>query len=368
VWQRILTLSVKEFFAALRDPKTRFLLIVAPLLQLLVFTHAVTQEARNVPLGVLNQDWGRYSTELVARFRGAPYTFSEVVPLDGVAEAERALAARRVLAVLHVGPTFSRDLAAGRPATVQLLLDGRKANAAQLVQGYAAAVVAQFNDDLAAGSAPTAGAVVARVWFNPNLEATWNSVPTLVAALSMTIGLMVTALSVARERELGTFDQLLVSPLSPAEIVAGKTLPALAIGLAQGTLSLAVGVLVYRIPLTGSLGLLYLSLTVFLASIVGVGLFVSSLVTTQQQAILGAFVFMVPALLLSGFATPVENMPDWLQTVTLLDPLRHFLVVVKGVFLKAMPADEVLRRTAPMALIALATLSAATWLFRRRLE
>ena len=206
------------------------------------------------------------------------------------------------------------------------------------------------------------------LWFNPNLEPTWSTVPGLVAILTTLMGVMVTALSVARERELGTFEQLLVSPLSPAEVIVGKTLPALLLGVAEASGMVLVGVLVFRVPLTGSLGLLYLAMVVYLAAVIGIGLFVSSLAKTQQQAILGAFVFMVPAMLLSGFASPVENMPDWLQTVTLANPIRHFMVIAKGVFLKAMPAAEVVRNLVPLVLIAAVTLSAASWLFRRRME
>ena len=210
--------------------------------------------------------------------------------------------------------------------------------------------------------------MVARVWFNPDQDALWSTVPSLLAILVALEGLMVTALSVARERELGTFEQLLVSPLSPAEIVIGKTIPAMLIGLGEGTLVLAVATLYFRVPLTGSLWLLYAGMTAYLLAVVGVGLFISSLALTQQQAILGTFAFMVPMVLLSGFASPIENMPDWLQTATLANPLRHFIVIVKGVFLKAMPARDVLHNLWPLTILALLTFSAATWLFRRRTE
>ena len=205
-----------------------------------------------------------------------------------------------------------------------------------------------------------------RAWFNPNLDALWSTVPSLVAILVALEGLMVTGLSVARERELGTFEQLLVSPLSPGEIVLGKTVPAFLIGVGEGTLMMAVAVFVFRVPLTGSVPLLYGAMAVFLLAVIGIGLFISSLAATQQQAILGTFSCMVPMMLLSGFASPVENMPDWMQTLTLANPIRHFIVIVKGVFLKAMPAGDVLRTMGPLFPIAAVTLTAATWLFRRR--
>jgi ABC-2 type transport system permease protein len=366
---RIRSLVVKELLALVRDPRGRFILIVPPLVQMLVFTFAATQEVKNVPVAVLNKDYGVHARDLVARIEGSP-NFSRVVHLRSDAEVAAAIDSRAVLMVVHIGADFSRDVAAGRPAKVQLLLDGRRSNAAQLVAGYAGEIVARYGAEVAADrhAPPPSSEVVSRVWFNPNLEPTWSTVPGLVAILTTTIGLMVTALSVARERELGTFEQLLVSPLSPAEIIVGKTLPALLIGIAEASGMVLVGVLVFQVPLTGSLGLLYLGMVVYLGAVIGIGLFVSSLAKTQQQAILGAFVFMVPAILLSGFASPIENMPDWLQTLTLANPVRHFMVISKGVFLKNMPAVEVVRNLLPLVLIAAVTLSAASWLFRRRME
>jgi ABC-2 type transport system permease protein len=367
--QRILSLIVKELLAAWRDPRGRFILIVPPLVQMLVFTFAATQEVKNVRMAVFNEDYGTAARDLVARFEGSP-NFAEVRHLGGAAEIAPAVESYRVLLVLHIGPEFSRELAARRPAPVQLILDGRRSNAAQLVSGYAQDILDRYERELAAGrrGPPPPSVVVARVWFNPNLETTWNSVPSLVVILTTLMGLVVTALSVARERELGTFEQLLVSPLRPVEIIVGKTVPALLIGLVEATAMIGVGVWAFRVPLHGSVALLYASIGVYLAAVIGVGLFISSLARTQQQAILGAFVFLVPAVTLSGFASPIENMPDWLQWATLANPLRHFLVIVKGLFLKDLSAPEVLRNLWPLAVIALLTLSAATWLFRRRLE
>lgn len=367
--QRILFLLVKELLAALRDPKGRYILIVPPLVQLLIFSFAATQEVKNVHMAVLNEDYGTVARDLIARFEGSPY-FTEVRHLPGEADIAPAIDSRSVLMVLHIGADFSREVAAGRQANVQLILDGRRSNAAQIVAGYAQAILETYNRELTATRRfpQPPSTVVARVWFNPNLETTWSSVPNLVAILTTVLGLVVTALSVARERELGTFEQLLVSPLRPLEIIIGKTVPALLIGLVEVTAMVLVGVLAFRVPLRGSILLLYVSMLVYLAAVIGVGLFISSLSRTQQQAILGAFVFMVPAVLLSGFASPIENMPDWLQWLTLANPVRHFLVIVKGLFLKAMPASEVLDNLWPLALIATLTLSAATWLFRRRLE
>ena len=249
-----------------------------------------------------------------------------------------------------------------------MLLDGRRSNAAQILEGYVDALVDQYQSELSGLAKGERPVVVPRALFNPNLESSWYTVPSLTAILTMLVGLVVTGLSVARERELGTFEQLLVSPAKPGEIIVGKTVPGLLIGIGEGSSIMGFAHFVFGVPLTGSLPMLYLGMVVYLAAVIGVGLFISSIVATQQQAMLGAFTFVAPAILLSGFATPIANMPDWLQTVTLIDPARYFLVIIRGVFLKDMPAALVLDSIWPMGLIALFTLSAASWLFRRRLQ
>jgi ABC-2 type transport system permease protein len=344
-------------------------LIVPPLAQLMVFAFAATLEVRNVTLAVLDEDNTAVSRELLARFEGST-TFTRILRLTHESEIAQVIDERRALAVLHIGQTFSRDLLAGKTAQVQVLLDGRRSNAALILQGYIGEILAGFNAQWeAAAQAPRPPPVlVVRAWFNPNLFTRWAIVPGLIGILTMMIGLVVTALSVARERELGTLEQLLVTPLTPTQVMIGKTVPALIIGLAEGTVILLAAVYVFSIPFTGSLALLYLSLLVFLFAVIGMGLFISALVETQQQAILGAFLFMVPSVILSGFATPVENMPEWLQHATMANPLRHFLVIVRGLFLKDMGWDVVAHSLWPMVAIAVVTLPLAGRLFRHRLQ
>ena len=272
--------------------------------------------------------------------------------------------------VIHIDEQFSRNLRAGNQADVQLILDGRKSNTSQIVQGYAAEVIDQYNHDYAVrvDIPQQKTEVFPRYWFNPNLLYYWFNVPNLSGILTMLIALTVTGLSIARERELGTFDQLLVSPLQPFEILVGKTVPGIVIGLIEGSIIVFAAIWVFQIPFTGSFLLLYFSMFVFVLSIIGVGLFISSLCNTQQQAILGVFVFMVPSVALSGYATPIENMPVWLQDATVINPLRYYLIIAKGVFLKDMPANIVFENIWPMALIAMCNLTGAAWFFRRRLE
>ncbi|MDB4976612.1 MAG: hypothetical protein JWN48_4953 [Myxococcaceae bacterium] len=366
--QRIIALIVKELLAILRDPKGRLVLIVPPIVQLLVFANAATLEVRNVDVAVLDQDRSHYSHELIARIEGSP-TFHRVLHVASESELEQAIDRRRVLAAVHFGPSFSRDLYARRPTKLQVILDGRRSNTAQIVAGYLTQIVEQLaaESSLSVRRQP-APVIVARNWFNPSLDFKWHTVPGLVAVISLLIGLLVTALSIARERELGTFDQLMVSPLRTHEILLGKTVPPLLVGLFHTTVFILAAVFIFEVPLRGSLLLLYGSALFYLAALIGIGLFISALSSTQQQAILGAFLFAAPAILLSGFATPLENMPGWLQPLTLVNPLRWFLVIVKGVFLKALPFSEVARNTLPLALIALVTLSSAAWLFRHRME
>lgn len=369
MWLRVACLIVKELLAVWRDPKSRFLLVAPPIIELMIFANAATQEVKNVSVAVFNQDRGTYSRDLIARFEGS-LNFREVIHLKSQGEMAPAIDSRAVLMVLHFESDFSRKVAAGTPAAVQLILDGRRSNASQILQTYAEQIVGSYNVEVATThrGAPPASTVVARIWFNPNMDAYWSTVPSLVVILTALGGLMVTALSVARERELGTFEQLLVSPLSPYEIVIGKAVPAYIIGLAEGSFMVVAAVFIFGVPFSGSLLLLYSGISAFLLAIIGVGLFVSSLAKTQQQAILGAFATMVPMTLLSGFATPIQNMPGWLQYMTLANPYRYFVVIVKGVFLKAMPASDVLGNLGPLLIIAAITLSASSWLFRHRVE
>lgn len=352
-----------------RDKKSRVILIVPPIVQLFIFAFAATLDVKDVPIGILNRDNGKQGFELAQRFHGAP-VFSHIIYLQSVDEIGPFVDNMRGAMVVSIDQQFSRNLEANEPAQVQLILDGRKSNTTQIVAGYASSIIQTFNNDFTGVSQiPQQNTeLVIRNWFNPNLLYYWYNIPSLSGILTMLVALLVTALSVARERELGTFDQLLVSPVTPFEILVGKTIPAVIIGMFEGSIIIFVGVFIFQIPFTGSLLLLYFSMFVFILAIVGVGLFISSLSKTQQQAVLGSFLFMSPAVLLSGFATPIENMPSWLQPVTFLIPLRYYLIIAKGIFLKDMPADIVFNNVWPMAIIAIFTLTAASWLFKRRLQ
>lgn len=366
---RLRALIVKEFLAIWRDPKSRTVIIVPPILQLLVFGYAATFDVNHIATAVFNEDAGEASHDLIARFEGAP-AFERIATLTREAQFADVIDAKEASLVIHVGQTFSADLLAHRPAKVQLIVDGRQSNTALIILGYANNIVNAFNHDwIRAHDLPEPPAsLVMRSWYNPNLESRWFVVPGIVALLNLVVAIVVTALSVAREREVGTFEQLLVSPFRPLEILVGKSVPALIIGLVEASAIIAVAVFWFGVPLVGSLPLLYLGLFLFLLATIGVGLMVSSLARTQQQAILGAFLFVVPAIILSGFATPIANMPGWIQDVTLLNPMRYFLIIVRGVFLQDIPANLVFDLLWPMAAIAAVTLTSAAWLFRHRMQ
>jgi ABC-2 type transport system permease protein len=366
---RIKALIIKELLAVWRDKKSRVLLVLPPMLMLVIFSYAVTLEVKNVTIGILNQDRGPYSRELLRRVQGSP-TFPQIIFLKNPQEAQHLIDSEKALLIMHLQSDFSERIAGGKMADVQVILDGRRMNSAQIVQGYITQIVTHFNRDVVNRTLKqvnTEDTLAARNWFNPNLEYVWFTVPSLVGVLCLTITLNVTSLSVARERELGTFDQLLVSPLLPFEILIGKTAPAMIIGLLEGTLMILAGIFLFKVPFWGSMPSLYIGMFFFLMSITGIGLFISSLAKTQQQALLGSFLFSNPAIILSGYATPIENMPDWLQPVTLINPLRYFLVIVKGCFLKAIPENVIWDNTWPLIIIGVSTLTGAGWFFRRRL-
>jgi ABC-2 type transport system permease protein len=374
MWRRLRSLIVKELLAVLRDPRSRMVLIGPPLLQIFIFSYAATLDITNIDIAVLNRDSGRWSAEVLQRLDGAP-AFRSITPLSRVEDIRDAIDNRKAVAVLHFATDFSRNVTAGQLAGIQVILDGRRSNASQIVLGYLTAIASDVSSSIRleeAGAGALSDAAQAplavRHWFNPNLTYLWFTVPGLIGTLGLLISLVVTGQSVARERELGTFDQLMVSPLRTSEILIGKLVPPLIIGMVQATAFILVTVFFFEVPLRGSLGLLYLGVFFFLASAVGVGLFISSLAETQQQAFLGTFLFASPAILLSGFATPIENMPGWLQTVTLINPLRHVIVILRGVFLRGMPSADVMANVVPLMLIALVTMTVAAWLFRRSVQ
>ena len=364
--RRILALIMKELVGLWKDPKTRFVILVPPLVQVALFSYAATYDVTHVPLGIWNDDSGTQSAELVRRFAASP-AFRVAASFTSPAQARDTLDAKDVAVVLHVPQNFSADILAGRTAQVQVLLDARRSNSALMAQGYAATIVGDFNQDLHPGRGPPV-VLLTRDWFNPTLESTWFILPGLVAILSMIMALLISALSLARERELGTFEQLLVTPLRPPEILVGKALPGIIVGLIDANIVIAAALLWFRLPFRGDVLLLQAMLVLYMLTGVGIGLALSSFARTQQQAMLGVFVFASPMIVLSGYAAPVENMPPLAELIGRADPVRYMLVVARGLFLQDMPLNVVLSQAWPMVLIALATLTIAGLAMRRALS
>ncbi|MDD5275934.1 MAG: ABC transporter permease [Methylovulum sp.] len=367
MFSRIATLIVKELQGLMMDRQTRIILIMPVIMQLILFPFAATLEVTNNTLAIFNEDSGKESIELIQRFSKAQ-AFSEMLQLYGETDVRRVIDNQEALIVIRFPADFSRDVVAGRPASIQALLDGRRSNSGQIALGYVQQIIQGYNDERhTAKKQSTPSILVARNWFNPNLDYVRHIVPSLVAMITTISTLIVTSLSVAREREQGTFDQLLVSPLTPGMIMVGKTIPALLVAMTQATIILLAAIFAYQIPFVGSFVLLYTSMAFYILALAGFGLLISSLCTTQQQAFLGVFTFTVPAILLSGFVSPIENMPLWLQYLDWVNPLRHFIIIVKGVFLKDIGLLLLLQNLWPLLVIATGTLGAANWMFHRHL-
>jgi ABC-2 type transport system permease protein len=363
--RRVVSLWRKELLAILKDPANRVILVVPSLVESFLFGYAATYDLNNVPYALLDQSRGAASAELVARLDGTG-VFRRVATLQTESDIARVIDTQKALMVVKIGPLFEQQLNRGERAPVQLILDGRNSNTAGSAAFYVSTVVESYNAALSEKNRPPL-TVEVRAWYNPNLETRWNLLPGLVASLSMIQTLMLAALSVARERENGTFDQLLVTPFSPTEILIGKAIPIMLIGLMQSTIVLMVALFWFEIPLAGSLLTLYAGLVLFIIACVGVGLSISAVSSNMQQAMLYTFMLIMPLILLSGLATPVRNMPQFLQIATLANPLRFAIDLVQRVYLEGVGLLEVIHDVIPMVVISALTLPLAAWLFRNRL-
>jgi len=365
---KISALIVKELLVLFRDKKSRMILIVPPIMQLFIFAFAVTLEVKNVTLLICNQDQGTHGYELIQHFSGSP-TFTKINLVNNTNKFREAIDNQEAIAAIHIPQNFSRDIDAGKTSKLQVILDGRRSNSAQIVNGYIGRIITAYDNYVRSNNHDEKSEIIAsRNWYNDNLLYLWFTVPSLVGILGMVVPLIITSLSIAREREVGTFDQLLVSPLTSSHVLIGKVIPAVIVGIVESSFIVILAICLFGIPFKGSVCLFSFAIFTFILSIVGFGLFISSLSKTQQQAIFGVFLFMVPLITLSGYAAPIENMPEWLQYLTYLNPLKYFLVISKGIFLKDIPFTDVWANTWPLILIGVSTLSFASWFFRKRIE
>jgi ABC-2 type transport system permease protein len=369
--QRLIRLIIKELLAILGSRQGRSMLIMPVILQTLLFPFAATMEVKNATLLIFNQDSGQASQELIQRLAQTA-SFPHLIMAHSDHELTQAIDGQTALLAIRIAPDFSRQRKAQQSAGVQIVIDGRRSNSGQIAAGYVTAIIQTYLAEQtgapngAPGAALTSSPEV-RNLYNPNLEFRWHLLPSLVVIIT-TIGcLMVTALSVAREREEGTFEQLLVSPLTPAYIMAGKAIPGILIAMVQGTFIALVAHFGYGVPFTGSIAMLFAGMFCYGLALAGVGLFISSISNTQQQAFLGVFAFMVPATMLSGYVAPIENMPLLLQWLAQINPMSYCVPVIKGVFLKNYQWADCWPRLWPMLGIALFTLTVALRMFRRHI-
>lgn len=366
---RILTLIRKELLVLLKDPKSRASLILPPILQCLIFGYAATYDLNSVPYALVDQDRSAASIALVARLEGSGI-FQREGTFARMTEAVPQLDARRALLIVVIGNGFERNLETGVPAPVQVIADGRNSNTSGIAQSYAGAIIGDFAAAWRAERGfPAAGVTVStRAWFNPQLETRWSMIPSLIGTITMMMTMMLTAMSVAREREEGTFDQLLVAPFTPTEIMIGKAVPSMIVGITQASAVLLVALFWFKIPFAGSFFTLYAGLALFLAAAIGFGLFLSSLAGNMQQAMILAFVFLMPFMLLSGLMSPTENMPAVLQYLTMINPLTYAIRITRVVYLEGGRFAELLPDMLALVAIAAVTMPFAAWMFRHRLN
>jgi len=379
MWERILEIIRKEIRQTLRDPRRRILLIGPPLIQLIVFGYAVNMDVENARLAWMDMDGTPLSRELLAAFEGSP-NFRIVARPGRYAEVQDLMDRGRVDLAIAVSPGFARDLVRGGMPAVQILIDGTNSNTGGIVAAYAQEVLARFARDAAASAGPPGFSVMPlrrpaagpdlrpRVWFNPNLRSREYFVPGVVVNIIALVTIMLTAMSIVREKEIGTMEQLLVTPLRPVEIMLGKMLPFAALGLAEVALVTGAALLVFRVPLRGSALVLLAASSAFLLTTLGVGLFMSTVSRTQQQAMMSAVFFFMPALMLSGFAFPIANMPQAIQYLTYLNPLRYFMEIVRGVFLKGVGVAELWPQLSLLVLLGAAVFVSSALRFRKRLD
>lgn len=360
----------KEFRQMLRDPRARRVLFAAPIMQLIVFGYAVNTDVRNAATMVVDQDQTYESRALVSALTASGY-FRVTARSDEPRDLVRGLDRGDVLVGLEIPRGFAKDLGAGRQANVQLLVDGSSANTANVALGYATQIVSQWGIDHGPGVAALAGAVRpgvdlrVRAWFNENLESRVYNVPAVIGTIVLLMTLLLTSLAVVREREIGTLEQLMVSPLRPFELIVGKTLPSVFVAFVDLTLITAVSLLWFHIPFRGSAAFLLLSSVFYILTGIGLGLFISTVSSTQQEAFMSMFFFFLPAIMLSGFMFPIENMPRVLQYVTYLDPLRYFLEIVRGVFLRGAGWRILWPQALVLAAMGALVITAATRRFRK---
>lgn len=386
MWERIGVILRKEFIQVLRERRMRFLLFMPPLLQLIVFGYAVTLDVDHARIAWMDMDSTPASRALRARFEGSG-RFEVVAIATSEHDVQDLLDHGRVHAVVSVLPGFARDIARGRTAEVQVLLDGTNSNTATLVSAYAAGAIAGFSGDISPGQPKNRQTIAlavrgsgggaapvplvtssTRVWFNPDLRSRNYFVPGVAANILLMVTLMLTSQAIIREKEIGTMEQLMVTPMRPIELMLGKTLPFALVGMINMMVITAAALLVFHVPFRGNFFLLMFCALLFLMTSLGGGLFLSTISHTQQQANMGSFFVTTPAFMLSGFVFPVRNMPDAVQYLTYLNPLRYFMEIVRGIFLKGVGVEALWPQMLCLTVYGVAALGLSALRFHKTLD
>jgi ABC-2 type transport system permease protein len=385
MWNRVIEIVRKELHQTLRGRITRALLLGPPVLQLIIFGYAVNLDVENASMAWMDMDRTPASRELLEAFRSSRYFRVAAFPRDD-AEVQDLMDRGKTQAVIRVLPGFARDIQRGDAASVQILVDGTNSNTAAIISAYANQIIQSYAVGVAArrqradpvppsaaagGPAPQVVPVLAaqpRVWFNPDLRSRVYFVPGVVVNIIALVTIMLTAMSIVREKEIGTMEQLMVTPIRPLELMLGKLLPFALVGVFEAALIVAAAVAVFRIPIRGNLLLLFGCVLLFLLTTLGVGLFISTISRTQQQAMMSTFFFFMPAMLLSGFAFPIRNMPSAVQYLTYLNPLRYFMQIVRNLFLKGVGAESLWPQIAAMAVFGAIIFSLSALRFHKTLD
>jgi ABC-2 type transport system permease protein len=374
---RLKQMLIKEFIQVFRDKRTRILLFVPPIVQMLIFGYAATYEIHHVATVVLDLDHSQESRELVSRFTSSPY-FDVQHQLTDSRQVKDLIDRGQATIALQINPGFAEDLRKGETAPLQVIVDATNSNTALIASGYINQIALGFAKDYQKDRINRISPHMAeripnvqleqRPWYNPDLRSRWFFVPGIVGSLTLVLVVNLTAFAVVREREIGTLEQIMVTPIRPAEFILGKTLPFFLIGLLDVSLIAVVGTLWFQVPFRGQLWVLFTGAILFLLCMLGVGLLISTVSATQQQALVTSFFFIMPAVTFSGFGFPISTMPPWLQYLTYASPLRYFLIVLRGTYLKGVGMDILWPEMLAMLALGLGLLTAAVLRFHKALE
>jgi ABC-2 type transport system permease protein len=385
MWERIKHILKKEFIQIRRDKRMVFVIFVAPLIQLLVLGYVVTTDVNHIPTAIFDQDLSQKSREIISLFKNSGY-FDIVSWIENEKEAKGILDKGKATFLIQIPSGFSKDLKKGETAEIQIILDGTNSNTAGVILNYTNQIFSSYSQKMikeriskVRGAFYTfqpqiMGVKLAsvdpevRAWYNPELKSRDFNVPAVIALILLVTTIMLTSMAVVREKEIGTIEQLIVTPIRPAELLVGKIIPFALIGFFEVFLITFFTIFWFKIPLKGNFLLLLFTTGLYLFTTLGIGLLISTLSKTQQQAMMSTFFFIMPAIILSGFMFPISNMPKIIQYLTYLNPLRYFLVIIRGIFLKGVGLRILWNQMIPLGIIGVAVLSLSILRFRKRIE